>query len=345
MGCSNKIPCADVLSFGQWFSDDETRKAKLVALVGDQWQIGRATWLQSAKPYPDLEQLKQMPAADILQALLASKIEPEVSAGSEPVQDQMHPLKGYTVVDFSNVIAGPACGRMLSELGATVYKVGPSLPNHAPVVMVTWQAEEMIGKQSIMLDLKSEPGQQVMRKLLSKADIALANKHDQQLEDIGIGRDALDKLIEGNGSKIIQLQVAARRGEQADGVKAANWPGYDPALQGKTGLMERFGPPGCPTFHGVASCVDYLTGYTGCFAGVTALYAREVKGVTSERAGTSLAACATLVQCTMQGVEPSSRAPNCKGQTALNRVYQVGHTDTPTMPSQSIGSTRELSEI
>ena len=47
---------------------------------------------------------------------------------------------------------------------------------------------------------------------------------------------------------------------------------YDPALQGKTGLMTRFGPhdpaavaregagAGVPNFHGVASCVDYLTG-------------------------------------------------------------------------------------
>jgi len=232
----------------------------------------------------------------------------------------------------------------MAELGATVDKVGPKLPDHAPVVMVTWQAEEMIGKQSIMLDLKTDAGKKVMRQLLTKADFALANKMDQQLEDMGIGRSTLDSIVEdgGKGSKIIQIQVAARRGEEVNDVQAANWPGYDPALQGKSGLMERFGPPGCPTFHGVASCVDYLTGYTGCFAGVTALYSREVKGTVSERTGTSLATCATMVQCTFQGGEmhptegPVVRGPLARGRTPLNRIYQVGHADVPeTAPPEN----------
>jgi crotonobetainyl-CoA:carnitine CoA-transferase CaiB-like acyl-CoA transferase len=203
--------------------------------------------------------------------------------------------------------------------------------------MVTWQAEEMIGKQSIMLDLKSESGKKVMRQLLTKADVALANKMDEQLETMGIGRSTLDSIVEngGKGPKIIQLQVAARRGEETKGVQAANWSGYDPALQGKTGLMRRFGPEGCPTYHGVASCVDYLCGYTGCFAGVTALYAREAHGVLSECAGTSLACCSTLVQFNMQGGEthPTEgavvRGPRARGRTALNRIYQVGYPETP----------------
>lgn len=131
--------------------------------------------------------------------------------------------------------------------------------------------------------------------------------------------------------------MSARRGEEVNEVQAANWPGYDPALQGKTGLMERFGPPGSPCFHGVASCVDYLTGYTGAFAGVTALYAREANGTVSERCGTSLACCATLVQATLQGGEihpvdgPAVRGPWARGRTALNRIYQVGHADAPEL--------------
>jgi len=343
--CEAKMACADVISFKEWFADDETRRAKIVADVEGEWQIGRSAWCQSAKPYPDLKQGTQVDgaaASEMVEQLLESQRMPEVAlpGGHTGATGQfLHPamvnaqkpLKGYTVVDFSNVIAGPACGRMLAELGATVYKVGPALPDHAPVVMVTWQAEEMIGKESIMLDLKTEDGQEAMKRLLSKADIALANKHDKQLESIGIGRDQLDSMTENGalGPKLIQLQVAARRGEQAEGVDATNWPGYDPALQGKTGLMERFGPPGCPTYHGVASCVDYLCGYTGAFAGVTALYARETHGAVSERAGTSLAACATLVQCTMQGEEPDARGPWARGRSPLNRVYQVGFPETP----------------
>jgi crotonobetainyl-CoA:carnitine CoA-transferase CaiB-like acyl-CoA transferase len=180
-----------------------------------------------------------------------------------------------------------------------------------------------------MLDLASDHGKTVVSKLLQKADIALANKHDAQLESIGVGRDTLNNITDGGGlgEKIIQLQVSARRGEQSEGIKDANWPGYDPALQGKCGIMERFGPPGCPTFHGVASCVDYLCGYTAAFAGVSALYSREAHGTVAERCGTSLAACATLVQCTMQGGEQypdTARGPWSVGRTASNRIYQVG---------------------
>jgi len=342
--CENKIACADVLSFQQWFEDEETRKAKIVTQVEGQWQLGRSAWTDSAKPYPDLLQVKELEgksASDMLTLLLKSKAEPSLSKSgrsawdSGAVLDPMKPLKGTTVIDLTNVIAGPACGRVLAELGATVYKVGSKLPDHAPVVMVTWQAEEMIGKQSIMLDLQTEPGKKVLRQLLTKADIALANKLDDQLEKMGIGRSTLDAIIENNGKgpKIIQVQVAARKGEVTDGVQAANWSGYDPALQGKTGLMERFGPKGCPTFHGVASCVDYLCGYMGSFAAVTALYSREANGVISERCGTSLAMCASMVQCNMQGGETHPvegavvRGPWARGRTALNRIYQVGQPE------------------
>jgi len=341
----NKIACADVLSFQQWFEDDDVRKAKIVTLVEGQWQIGRAAFMDSCKPYPDLAQVKKFKggkASDMLMELLETKKEASPATRGESSWskgdslDPMKPLKGYTVIDFTNVIAGPACGRMMAELGATVYKVGPKLPDHAPVVMVTWQAEEMIGKQSIMLDLKTEAGKSVVRQLVTKADFCLANKMDAQLESMGIGRSTLDKILEdgGKGPKIIQLMVAARRGEVTD-VQAANWPGYDPALQGKTGLMERFGPKGCPAYHGVASCVDYLCGYMGCFAGVAALYAREVHGAISERAYTSLACCATLVQFNMVGLEQHPvegavvRGPWARGRTSTNRIYQVGHPETP----------------
>lgn len=341
----NNIACADVLSFQQWFEDDETRKAKIVTLVEGQWQIGRAVVLNSSKPYPDLVQLKKLEgqnASDMLTELLKRKTEASPmnkgrsSWDSGSVLDPMKPLKGYVVVDFTNVIAGPACGRMMAELGATVYKIGPRQPDHAPVVMVKWQAEEMIGKQSIMLDLKTESGKRVLRQLASKADFALANKMDEQMETMGIGRSTLNEMLEdgGKGPKIIQLMVAARRGEETD-VQAANWSGYDPALQGKTGLMERFGPPGCPVYHGVASCVDYLCGYTGCLAGLVALYAREAHSVVSERAYTSLACCSTLVQFNMQGGEQHPvegavvRGPWARGRTATNRIYQVGHPETP----------------
>ena len=42
-------------------------------------------------------------------------------------------------------------------------------------------------------------------------------------------------------------------------------------------VIMAFFTPGCPTLHGVASCVDYCTAYMGAWAGVTALYERETR--------------------------------------------------------------------
>ena len=55
--CPLKIACVEVLSFPEWFADEETRKAKIVAEVEFEdgrklWQLGRTQWLTSASPYP-----------------------------------------------------------------------------------------------------------------------------------------------------------------------------------------------------------------------------------------------------------------------------------------------------
>lgn len=59
----------------------------------------------------------------------------------------------------------------------------------------------------------------------------------------------------------IGIQIGAHRGEKYGA--RDNYPGYDQAIQGTTGIMVRFGPEGCPNYHGVASFVDYLCGYLG----------------------------------------------------------------------------------
>ena len=90
--------------------------------------------------------------------------------------------------------------------------------------------------------------------------------------------------------------------------------------------MTRFGPPGCPNFHGVASCVDYLTGYMAMWGGVAALYSRELRdNGTGDLACTSLAVCASLTQLTLQTQEPPPSAVGCNatGMTPHKRIFKV----------------------
>jgi len=236
------------------------------------------------------------------------------------------------ICDFANVIAGPACGRMFAELGATVYKLGPGLPQHGPMVMMVWQAELHQGKRSIILDAKKPAARDVIRKAVEAADVVLLNKMDNQLVGLGLNRETLDVV----NRKAVLLQLKSHQGEKY--TMRSNWNGYDPALQGKTGLMTRFGPhdpesvaahgasAGTPNFHGVASCVDYLTGYMAMWGGLAALYSRDSTGAAQgDWAVTSLAVCASLTQLTLQKREPPVTAVGCHatGMTAHNRIYPV----------------------
>ena len=250
-------------------------------------------------------------------------VRPERSAplpsanGQEPAK---RPLEGFTMVDFCNVVAGPACGRMFSELGATVYKIDPMDPQHSPTIMTTWAAEFGVGKRSIILDMKTDEGREIMNKIVANSDMVIANKLDAQLARMGLDRESLDKLNSGT----IGLQLGAHSGERRG--PRHDYPGYDPAIQGTTGLMTRFGPEGCPTYHGVASCVDYLCGYLAAWAGVTALVARARRNDgRGDTAANSLATAASLAQLLLQQTpEPeSARGAYATGMNEGERVYQL----------------------
>mmetsp|Transcript_20723 Transcript_20723/g.62257 ORF Transcript_20723/g.62257 Transcript_20723/m.62257 type:complete len:146 (+) Transcript_20723:1508-1945(+) len=81
---------------------------------------------------------------------------------------------------------------MLAELGATVYKLGPGVPQHGPMVMMVWQAELHQGKHSIILDAKKVEAREVIQRAIKAADVVLVNKMDNQLVSLGLNREALD---------------------------------------------------------------------------------------------------------------------------------------------------------
>ena len=294
-------------------NDSEARTARLIAQVKGlkKVQLGRVAWIKSAQPYADLEACREQDSLPSRSTALPAATDKSVAG---------RPLEGFVLVDFADVIAGPNCGRMFSELGATVYKVDPIHPQHAPIIMVTWAAEHGVGKHSIILDMHTEEGKDIMGKLVAKADLVMANKRDGQFVRMGLDRAALDKL----NPNIIGVQLTGHKGEKVSA--RDDYLGYDPALQGATGLMERFGPQGCPTFHGVASCVDYLCGYLGCWAGVSALFARnERREGKGDWAETSLAAAASLTQLLLQQTPApaSATGPDATGMTEGERWYKL----------------------
>jgi crotonobetainyl-CoA:carnitine CoA-transferase CaiB-like acyl-CoA transferase len=310
--CLAGVPCVRIQSWSEWQNDEQAWSAGIFADVHghDVPQIGRSAWIASAQPYPTLEAVRHVDRLE--------ERAPEADAGM--AASAALPLAGFTVVDFCNVVAGPACARMLVELGAQVTKVDTVQPLHSPVIMTTFTGETAVGKRSIILDASTAEGRTIVEQLVASADLIVANKLDDQLARMGMDRDSLARLNPG----AIGIQLTAHRGERRG--PRHDYPGYDPALQGLTGIMMRFGREGCPTFHGIASCVDYLCGYLGTWAGTTALFARQRRGDgTGDWAEASLAAAASLVQLQLQrqAEPPSARGASATGRSAGERVYRL----------------------
>jgi len=310
---AHEVPVTRVNSFEEWKRDRQARDARIFADVigSDALQIGRMAWLASAQPYPPLSVGKSV---DSLPA--RSTPVPEATG----VVPSEKPLAGYSMLDLSNVVAGPNSGRMFAELGVSVVQSVPPDPNHSVTIVVAWNGEPGGGKRSIIINTRTEEGTKVMLELAAQSDFVLNNAMDPQMARLRLDPASLH----GMNPRAIGVQITALRGERLG--PRHNHTGYDPAQQGTTGIMHRFGPPGAPMYHGVASAVDYLCGYLGTWAGVTALYAREVRNDgRGDWAETSLAAAATLTQLLLQNGEPPASAvgPFATGMTEGERVYSL----------------------
>jgi crotonobetainyl-CoA:carnitine CoA-transferase CaiB-like acyl-CoA transferase len=306
-----QVPCGVVQDFSEWMRSPWVKEAGLVEWVSDfrQPQLGRAINVTSAKPYPALRAGRQVDA-----------VVPHPVQIQESRSASTKPLGGYLVLDLCNVIAGPACGRLLGELGANVIKLDTTRPDHQPLVTVFWGAEANQGKKSLLADLHTLEGRDILERLVGRADIVLMNETDSGVRKLGLTRTELARI----NPRAIAVQISACKGSRPG--SHDDHPGYDPLLQAETGIMTRFGTRDMPLLHGIASCVDYLTGYLGAFAAVVALQARERRGDDQgDWAETSLASAASLVQLGFQfdsGVA-SELGPAATGRTATSRLYKV----------------------
>jgi crotonobetainyl-CoA:carnitine CoA-transferase CaiB-like acyl-CoA transferase len=313
---ANGTAATIMMTWEEWQHDADARTAGVFAEVPGTAgvQIGRVNWMRSAQPYATLLARR---AASVLPTRTAP---PPAATGRA---NGRLPLEGYMVVDLTNVLAGPCCTRMFVELGATVTRVDAMDPQQPPTIHVFWSGENSVGKRSIIVERRKPEGLAIISRITERADIVCCNMMDDQMGRLHVDAASLEQ----RNPRAIGLQITATRGER-HGPRHHD-KGYDPSIQGTTGLMMRFGGPETPTFHGFASAVDYLCGYLGTLSGVLALYARERRGDgRGDWAEISLCNAATLLQLLFQrsgGELPASaRGQLATGMTAGERVYQLG---------------------
>lgn len=203
------------------------------------------------------------------------------------------PLAGIRILEFSEIIAAPFAGMLLSDMGADIIKVEP--PEGEPwrlfAQFVPTESRSYIGlnrgKRSLTLDLTKPEALEVVRKLVPDMDVVLVNYRPDVTAKLGIDYASMSKL----NPKLIYCDNTAfgRRGPQS------HRPGYDIIVQGLTGWMASEGKAlnGVPvTAQAVA---DFSTGIMMAWAISSALFVRERTGK-GQRIDTTLLGSALALQ-------------------------------------------------
>jgi crotonobetainyl-CoA:carnitine CoA-transferase CaiB-like acyl-CoA transferase len=186
----------------------------------------------------------------------------------------IRPLAGLRVLELGNYIAAPTAGRMLADFGAEVIKVerpvtGDELRNWRLYSGDTSMLYRTINrnKKSIVLDLKTERGRQIVLDLVRHCDVLLENFRPGTLEKWGLGPEQLDRV---NPNLVItRISAFGQTGPMAER------PGFAAVAEAFGGLRELVGDPDRPSVRTGVSIGDSIAGIYAAFGTVMALFQRE----------------------------------------------------------------------
>ena len=228
--------------------------------------------------------------------------------------DANGPLAGLTVIELAHIMAGPAAGMLLADLGAEVIKVeripgGDDSRSFATVDIEGESPTFMMmnrNKRGIAVDLKTEGGKKVLRRLLKTADVVIENYRRGTMERLGLG---YDRLKEANpGLVYCEISGFGRTGPYADRG------GFDLIAQGMRGLMSSTGEgPDRPPVKAGAPITDITAGILAALGVVAALlerlavatgvaYALSTSGTGERRRGRTPVAAAGIAPGTVRRI-------------------------------------------
>ncbi len=146
-------------------------------------------------------------------------------------------LHGVRIVDLTQHLAGPFCTMLLADMGAEVVKVEPpwgdasrSSPQYPTVEgQNAYYMFVNRNKRSVVLDLKSEKGVEVLKELVRTSDVVVENFRPGVMERLGIGYEDLKKINAG-------IVYASISGFGQDGPYVRR-PSFDIIAQAMSGWM------------------------------------------------------------------------------------------------------------
>ena len=176
-------------------------------------------------------------------------------------------LAGVRVLDFTRILAGPTCGRLLAAAGADVLVPGASrLPN-----MPGYALETGSGKRFLEVDLDEPAGRQQALALAGGCDVLVDSYRHGALARRGLGAHALAAHRKGRGIICVSINCYGHTGPWVER------PGWELMGQAATGLAVGHGGAHHPQPLWTYPC-DYLTGYLAAAGAVCALLRRAREG-------------------------------------------------------------------
>ena len=186
------------------------------------------------------------------------------------------PLEGIKVIDFGRFIAGPYCAMLLADMGADVIRVerrdggedrylGPITPTGEGGLFLNVNRN----KRGITLDPAHPDSREILKRLVSSADVVVVNLPLVVMRRLGLDYESLRALKED----IILVMASAfgPTGPYSDRV------GFDGVAQAMSGAMSLTGFPG-PPVRSAVSYVDFGTALHAAFGAMAALYQRQLTG-------------------------------------------------------------------
>jgi crotonobetainyl-CoA:carnitine CoA-transferase CaiB-like acyl-CoA transferase len=186
------------------------------------------------------------------------------------------PLAGYRVLELCSTIAGPACARLLADFGAEVIKVEAlegdplrSMGKHVGDVSL-YAATILRNKRAVAIDMKTDEGKSLVRRLALKADILVENFRPGVMERLGLGYESLAK--ENPGLVMVRISGYGQTGPYS------SRPGYGAICEAMAGVRHLTGDPDRPPARVALATTDYLSAVYAAFGASMALVSRASTG-------------------------------------------------------------------
>ena len=195
------------------------------------------------------------------------------------------PLSGIRVTGLEQYMAGPYCTLLLADAGAEVIKIerpGKGDPRRSIPPFVEIEGEKRAAgfmgynrnKKSLALDLRSEKGQEVYKRLVAASDVVVENLRPGSMDRQGLGYEAMSKL----NPKLVWAIISGFGRMPGFTGPYSDRPAFDIVAEAMGGIMNQVGFADRPPSWTIYGMADIYTGMVTAFGVMQALFARERTG-------------------------------------------------------------------